>query len=696
MNNPYDACGENPLLEESGLPDAVPDFGRIALRHFRPAFDAALADARRELQAIVDNPAPPTMENTVIALERCGETMNDIVTVFFALHAADTSDEMEETARYIQGRAVEYENDISLDPVLFGRVKHVYDRRGGLSLDAEDAMLLEETYKHFVRGGAGLEGDDREEYRAITSELSELTLRFGQNVLNATNAYTLDIRPDEEQRLAGLPDFVRTSMAEEAAARGRDGWTVTLQAASYLPFLTYSPDRELKERLWRAYNTRCMTGGSDDNRAILLRIADLRLRLARLFGRDTYAAYVLEERMAGSVGRVESFIDELLRATRDRAAEQVAALQEYGRRGDLYGPGFSIMPWDWAYLSEKYKNELYAVSNEETKPYFRLEDVREGIFALAGRLYGIRFTAADGVPVYHPDVSAWRVTDGDGSLLGILYTDFFPRASKRGGAWMTDLRPMYTRADGSEVRPLVSMCCNFTKPTAQSPSLLTFDELKTFLHEFGHCLHGLFARGRYASLTGTNVYRDFVELPSQIMENWATEREFLDMFARHYLSGEKMPDDLIERLCRAGNYMEAYANVRQLGFAASDMAWHTIAAPVEEDAEAFERRATAAEQVLPVIAGTAMSPAFTHIFAGGYAAGYYGYKWAEVLDADAFSLFRENGIFDRRTAESFRRNILERGGSEHPMTLYVRFRGHQPSTAPLIDRILGEERCRHQ
>ena len=476
-------------------------------------------------------------------------------------------------------------------------------------------------------------------------------------------------------------------MRAEAAARGEEGWTVTLHAANYIPFLTYSPDRELKERLWRAYNTRCI--GDHDNRQIVLRIVALRLELARLFGYPDYASFVLEERMAGTEETVQNFLARLLDATRQRALDEVALLEGYARE-QLYDADFRLMPWDWAYVAERYKQAHYALSDEEIKPYLELESVKQGIFRLADKLYGLRFEANPAIPVYHPDVTAYEVYEADGRFLGVLYMDFFPRATKKGGAWMTNYRPMYTTADGEEVRPAVTLCGNFTKPTPGTPSLLTFDELETFLHEFGHCLHGLLAEGRYASLTGTSVYRDFVELPSQLMENWASEKAFLDLFARHYRTGEAMPQALIDKIAAARNYLAAYANVRQLGFGLTDMAWHTLTADdaLPTDVVVFEQAAAEPARVLPRIDGTALSPAFTHIFAGGYAAGYYGYKWAEVLEADAFALFRERGIFNREVADSFRRNILSKGGSEHPMTLYMRFRGHRPDPQALIDKIL--------
>ncbi len=681
-----DSTENNPLLTTPTTPYGTPQFDKIKIEHYEPAFNVALAEARSDIEAIVRNPEPPTFDNTIVALERSGSRLNTVATIFFALQGAETSDEMEAIAERLQPQLVEYTNDIYLNPVIFERVKSVYDNRTAYDLDTQDSMLLDKTYKSFIRGGAGLDEAGKERYRAITSELSTLSLKFEQNVLAATNAFTLNIPTADSAKVAELPAFVRESMADEAAARGEEGWTITLQMASYAPFMTYSSDRELKEKLWRASNTRAI--GDHDNCGIAKRIAELRLELAELFGYPNYAAYVLEEKMAGNVATVNAFIDELLTATKDRALDEVATLQRYAIESGLYGADFQLMPWDWSYVSEKYKNDRYAISNEEVKQYLELESVKKGIFNLAEKLYGITFVANKEIPVYHPDVVAYEVHEADGSLTGIIYMDFFPRATKRGGAWMTNYRPMYTEADGTEVRPIVTLCGNFTKPTSSTPSLLTFDEFETFLHEFGHCLHGLFAEGKYASLTGTGVYQDFVELPSQIMENWATEKEFLDLFAVNYKTGEKMPQELIDKIVAAKNYLAAYGNVRQLSFAMNDMAWHTITEPVAVSVEEFERTATEPTRITPYISGTAMSPAFSHIFGGGYAAGYYGYKWAEVLEADAFSLFEEKGIFNSDVAGSFRENILSKGGSEHPMTLYVRFRGHKPETKALIDKIL--------
>ena len=579
----------------------------------------------------------------------------------------------------VQPRLTELENDISLDPALFARVKAVYDNLGD-GLSQEDRKLLEETYRSFTRNGASLSDADKELYRRYTTELSDLTLRFQKNVLAATNAFALNIT--DPARVAELPDFVREGLAEEARSRGEQGWTVTLQAPSYVPFLTYSSQRDLKEQLWKASNTRAL-GGEYDNTAILKQIANLRLKIANLLGYECYADYVLEKQMAEKTETVNAFLAELLEKTKTWADRDYATVADYARSLGFEG---TLMPWDWAYYSEKYKDEKYAMSDEVVKPYFKLENVKKGVFMLADKLYGLHFTENRDIPVYHPDVTAYEVTDEQGDFVAVLYLDFFPRASKTAGAWMTEFRG--TRmVDGRETRPLVSLVMNFTKPTETTPSLLTFDEVETFLHEFGHSLHGMLAKGTYESLNGTSVYRDFVELPSQIMENWATEKEFLDLWAVHYKTGEPIPAEIVERIVAAQNYLAAYANVRQLSFGMTDMAWHTLRQPYEGDVVAFEQASMAPAQVLPVVDGTAMAPSFGHIFSGGYAAGYYGYKWSEVLEADAFSLFKEKGIFNREVSMAFRDKVLRKGGTEHPMKLYVDFRGHKPETRALIDKM---------
>ena len=673
----------NPLLAEWDTPHQTPPFDKIKVSDYEPAFETAIAVSRAEIDAIVNNPAKPTFANTIVAMECQGQLLNRISGVFFNLLEADTSEEMQAIAMRIQPKLTELSNDVALNPELFKRVKAVYDNPDWF-LSKEDKMLLEKSYKSFVRSGANLSDEDKAKYREYTNELSSLTLAFGQNALAATNAFSYNIT--NPALVAELPDFVKESMAMDAKTRGEKGWTVTLKAPSYVPFVTYSSQRDIKEKLWRAYNSRAL-GGKSDNSENVKRIANLRLKIANLLGYDRYADYVLDNRMAEKTETVNAFLKELLDATKAYAQKDYDTINAYAKSLGLEG---DVMPWDWAYYSEKYKNEKYAVSNEQIKPYLQLENVKAAVFMLANKLYGINFTPAENIAVYHPDVTAYEVTDENGKFLAVLYLDFFPRESKRSGAWMTEFSGSRIE-NGTDIRPLVSLVMNFTKPTETMPSLLTFDEFNTFLHEFGHSLHGMLGKGKYESLNGTSVYRDFVELPSQIMENWATEEEYLDLWAKHYQTGETIPSELVEKIVAAKNYLAAYANVRQLSFGMTDMAWHTLTEPYEGDVREFERQSMAPAQITPIVDGTAMATAFTHIFSGGYAAGYYGYKWAEVLAADGFSLFKEKGIFDRATAKKFR-HLLEQGGQRHPMDLYIEFRGHKPQTKALIDQMgLTEE-----
>ncbi len=675
-----DNIADNPLVQEWNTPYQTPPFSKIELKHYEPAIAYAIEQNRADIDAIVNNPEAPTFENTIVAMERAGELLGRITGVFFVLNNCDTNDEMQQIANNITPKLTELGNDVSLNPELFKRVKAVYDQRAELQLDQEDMQLLEETYKGFVRSGALLEGEKQELYRQYTSELAQLTLKFGQNALAATNAFTLNIT--DEAKVAELPEFVKEGLAAEAKARGEQGWTVTLQAPSYSPFMTYSSQRDLKEQLYRAYNTRGI-GGDSDNLENIRQIAELRLKIAQLLGYECYADYVLEDRMAENKTTVNGFINELCEATLDYARKDVKVVTEYAQSLGFEG---ELMPWDWGYYNEKYKEAKYSINDEQIKPYFQLENAKEAVFMLAGKLYGLTFTQVDNIETYHPEATVYEVKDSNDKVMAILYLDFFPRESKRAGAWMTEFRGVKT-VDGVEQRPLVQLVMNFTKPTENTPSLLTFDEFTTFLHEFGHGLHGILAQGKYESINGTSVKRDFVELPSQIMENWATEKEYLDLWAKHYQTGEAMPAELIQKLVDAKNYLAAYFNVRQLSFGMLDMAWHSLTEPYAGDVLAFEQTAVAPAQVMPVVEGTAMGPAFTHIFSGGYATGYYGYKWAEVLAADAYSYFKEKGIFSEEVSTKFRKEVLEQGGHKHPMELYQNFRGHKPQTKALIDQM---------
>ena len=670
----------NPLVAEWNTPYQTPPFSKIEMKHYEPAVDYAIEQNRAEIDAIINNPEAPTFENTIVAMAESGELLGRVTGVFYVLNNCVTSPEMQQIALNISPKLTALSNDVSLNPELFARVKAVYDQRESLDLDQEDKMLLEDTYKGFARSGALLEGEAQELYRQYTTELSQLTLEFGQNALKATNAFSLNIT--DEAKVAELPDFVKEGLAADAASRGQEGWTVTLDAPSYGPFMTYSSQRDLKEQLYKAYNTRAK-GGEFDNMENIRKIANLRLQIANLLGYETYADYVLEDRMAESRSTVNNFLDELCDATMGYAKKDVATVTEFAHTLGFEG---DLMPWDWGYYNEKFKEAKYSINDEQIKPYLKLENAVDAVFMLAGKLYGLTFTPAPEIETYHPEASAYEVKDENGELMAILYLDFFPRESKRAGAWMVEFRGTNI-TNGVEQRPLVQLVMNFTKPTANTPSLLTFDEFTTFLHEFGHGLHGILAKGKYEIINGTAVKRDFVELPSQIMENWANEKEYLDLWAKHYETGEAMPAELIEKLIAAKNYLAAYFNIRQLSFGMLDMAWHTITTPYEGDVLAFELEALKPTQVMPVVEGCAMGPGFTHIFSGGYASGYYGYKWAEVLAADAFSYFKEKGIFSEEVADKFRYEVLEKGGHEHPMDLYVKFRGHKPQTQALIDQM---------
>ena len=672
---------KNPLLTESTAPFGAPQFDKIENEHYLPAFEKGIAEAKAEIDAIIANEAEPTFENTIEAMEYAGGTLNNVAGIFYAVMEAHTNETMQEIAEQISPMLTEYSMYVSLNPELFARVKAVYEKRNELGLDKDQMKLLEDNYKGFVRGGANLSDEDKKLYSQWSEELSLTTLQFSKNVLAATNAYVLNIT--DEADLVGLPEFVRTMAAETAAEKGLEGWAFTLDAPSYSPFLKYSENRELRRQIWTAYNTRAI-GGEFDNTEIVKKIVDLRIKIANILGYETYADYALEERMAKSKANVTEFIMNLLEPSLEYAKKDVADVFAYAKKNGFEGK--RLESWDFSYWSERYQEAEYSLSAEELKPYFQLESCIDAVFGLASRLYGISFTELNNVPVYHEDVKVYEVKDVDGSHLALFYADFFPRASKRGGAWMTSFRDQKVQ-DGVEYRPFITIVCNFTKPTADAPALITHDELTTFLHEFGHALHGIFADGRYPSLTGTSVSRDFVELPSQIMENWAFEPEYLNSFAKHYQTGEPIPAELIEKIVAAKNYLAGYAQVRQLHYGLLDMSWHTLTELPSESTVDFETKALAPYAVLPAVEGAAFSGSFSHIFSGGYSAGYYSYKWAEVLEADAFSLFKEKGIFNTEVAASFRENILSKGGSEDEAVIYRNFRGHDPQPEALMKKL---------
>ena len=672
---------ENPLLTESTAPFGAPQFDQITNEHYLPAFEQAIAEAKAEIDAIVANEAEPTFENTIEAMEYAGQTLNTVAGIFYNLMEANTNDTLQEIAEKVSPMLTEYSMYVSLNNDLFQRVKAVYEQKDQLGLAQDQMKLLEDNYKGFVRGGANLSDEDKVLYSKWSEELSLTTLQFSKNVLAATNAYTLHIT--DEADLAGLPEYVKAMGAETAAEKGLEGWAFTLDYPSYSPFLKYSTNRELRKQIWMAYNTRAI-GGEFDNTEIVKKIVDLRIKIANILGYETYADYALEERMAKNKNTVNNFIMQLLEPSLEFAKKDVADVYAYAKKNGFEGP--QLMPWDFTYWSERYQEAEYSLNAEELKPYFQLESCIDAVFGLANTLYGITFHQLDNVPVYHEDVKVYEVKDKDGRHLSLFYADFFPRASKRGGAWMTDFRGQSIR-NGVEYRPFVSIVCNFTKPTADAPSLITHDEFTTFLHEFGHALHGILAEGRYPSLTGTSVSRDFVELPSQIMENWAYEPEYLNSFAKHYQTGEPIPAELIEKIVAAKNYLAGYGQVRQLHFAYLDMAWHSRTSVPELGTVEFEQSVLAPYNVMPAAEGAAFSCSFSHIFSGGYSAGYYSYKWAEVLEADAFSLFKEKGIFNTEVADSFRKNILSAGGAQDEAIIYRNFRGHDPQPEALMQKL---------
>ena len=671
---------QNPLLATYQTPYGTAPFHLIRTEHFEPAIQQGMEMHNQEIDAIIQQSEAPTFENTILALEKSGSLLNQATTIFGNLLSAETSDEMQAIAERVMPQLSAHSNNISLNEELFARIKSVYQNTDLDTLNAEDRMLLQKTYDGFIRSGANLTPEQKERFRQLSSELSVLTLRFSQNNLKETNRYELSLTREE---LDGLPESAISNYAQTAKEKGKEGYIVTLQAPSFVPFMKYSTQRELRQQLYMAYNTQCTHDDEYNNMDIVKKLVNLRLERAQLLGYATAADFVLTQRMAKTSDKVYELLNQLLEAYSPAARQEVAEVQALAK--EMEGEDFELMPWDWAYYSEKLKEKKFSLNEEALRPYFELSRVIDGVFGLATRLYGITFQENADIPVYHPDVKAYEVFDRDGSFLSVLYTDFHPRASKRSGAWMTSYKEQWKDEEGDH-RPHVSVTMNFTKPSADKPALLTFSEVNTFLHEFGHALHGMFANTTYQSLSGTNVYWDFVELPSQIMENFAIEKDFLNTFAKHYETGENIPEDLIQRIVDASNFNVAYACLRQLSFGFLDMAWYTRTEPFEGDVKAYEKEAWKQTQILPSVEDTCMTVQFSHIMAGGYSAGYYSYKWAEVLDADAFSLFKEKGIFNQEVANSFRENVLSKGGTEHPMTLYKRFRGQEPGIDALLKR----------
>ena len=674
---------QNPFFEPFTTPHGTLPFDRIAVGHYEPAIREGMARQNEEIETIINNPEPATFQNTVLALEKSGRLLQQAENVFGNLLSAETNDAMQELAQKLMPLLDEHANNIGLNEKLFARVKAVYEHRQAEGLTAEQLKLVEETYDGFIRNGVNLPEADKVKYRELSQKLSLLTLQFSENNLKETNDYLLVLK--DEAQLEGLPQSALEAAAETAREKQVEGWAFTLQAPSYMPFMTYAKSRDLRKELYMAYNTKCTHDNACNNLDIVKELVNTRLAIAQLLGYKDYASYKLERRMAQNSGNVYQLLNQLLDAYKPTALRELAEVQALAQ--EEQGEDFTLMPWDWSYYSQKLKDRKFNLNDEMLRPYFELENVKKGVFGLATRLYGITFKKNPDISVYHKDVEAYEVFDKDGSFLAVLYTDFYPREGKRSGAWMTSYKEQWIDEEtGKNSRPHVSLVMNFTKPTQDKPALLTFSEVETFLHEFGHSLHGMFANTTYASLSGTNVYWDFVELPSQIMENFATEKDFLHTFARHYQTGELIPDELVQRIKDSANFNAAYACLRQVSFGLLDMAWYTRTTPFEGDVRTYEKQAWAPAQVLPDVPEACMSVQFSHIFAGGYSAGYYSYKWAEVLDADAFSLFQERGIFNTDVAASFRENILSKGGTEPPMELYKRFRGQEPTINALLTR----------
>ena len=685
----------NPFFEKYNTPHGTVPFDRIRMEDYEEAFMEGIRRDEEQIDKIVNNPEKPTFDNTIISVddEKDGEGYYDLLsrvsTVFFNLLSAETNDEMDALAQKMSPILTKHANDIRLNEKLFERIKYVHQHHRKLT--PEEKMLLDNCYDGFVRSGALLDAAGKERLRQLTEEASILGLQFSQNLLKENKAFTLHIT--DEAQLDGLPDSAREAAVLAAKEQEKDGWVFTLDTPSYSPFMTYSTQRELRRQMYMAKNTECIHNNTENNLEICKRLINLRRELAQLLGHKTYADYVLKHRMAGNVRNVYKLLNDLIAAYKPTAIKEVAAIEKMFLK-DVKGK--TMQPWDFSFYSHKLQLQKYNLDAEMLRPYFELSKVIDGVFGLANRLYGITFKENKDIPVYHPDVKAYEVFDKDGSYLAVFYADFHPRKGKQGGAWMTEYQSQWKeRVDTKKpfgpdncknIRPHVSVVMNLTKPTEEKPALLTLGEVETFLHEFGHSLHGMFANTRFESLSGTNVWWDFVELPSQFMENFAIEKEFLRTFAFHYQTGEPIPDELIDRIRRSRNYNVAYACLRQVSFGLLDMAYYTKKDEFTDDIIPFEKKAWAKAMVTEQLPDTCMTVQFSHIMAGGYAAGYYSYKWAEVLEADAFAVFKKHGIFNQKTAQRFRENILSKGGTENPMVLYKRFKGSEPTIDALLKR----------
>ncbi|MBR5468934.1 MAG: M3 family metallopeptidase [Paludibacteraceae bacterium] len=672
---------QNPFFSYQNwdTPHGTFPFNDIKAEHYMPAFEEAFTQGLKDIDDITNNPEQPTFENTIEAYEKSAKMLSVVASCFYNLTSAETSDELQKIEIELSPKMSEYSTKILLNEKLFERIKAVYTQKNKLKLSAEQSKLLDDIYESFANNGANLSEEKKQQYKDLSKKLSKLTLTYGQNVLKATNSWTKLIK--DEALLEGLNDDTKKMLCENAKAKGEEGYLLNLKPTTYIPLMQDCKNRELRQELYIAYNTRCI-GGEFDNTAIIKDIVNTRLELAQLFDKSCYADKSLRKTMAENKENVYNLLNQLRDAYMPVATAEYEELQQFA---ETLGFSGKIQAWDWSFYSKKLQEKKYAISDDILRPYFELENVKKGVFNLASKLYGLKFIKNENIQVYHPEVDAYEVFDKKGNFVAVYYCDFHPREGKRGGAWMNDFKPQW-KEKNVDSRPHIVNVMNFTRATDNKPALLTYDEVETFLHEFGHGLHGMLTRCQYSYLSGTNVPRDFVELPSQFHENFLGEKDFLDTFAKHYQTGEPMPQDLIDKIKASQNYHVAYACTRQLSFGYLDMAWHTLTEPFNGDVITFGNEAMQQVAVLPTVPNTQMETAFTHIFSGGYAAGYYSYKWSEVLDADAFSVFKNKGIFSKKAADSFRKNILERGGTEPAMTLYKRFRGQEPTIDALMIR----------
>ncbi len=670
----------NPLLENYQTPfEAVP-FDKITLEHFIPAMEKVIEKGRGEVNGVIENNQPPTFENTIVAMENAGKDVGRVSKVIFNLNSMETTPELQKIVQTVSAKLTDYRNDIFLNDKLYQRVKKVFDNRDALQLSGENAMLLEKSYKGFYRNGANLNPEDKEKLRALNKRLSELGLKFGENVLKETNEFAKYIT--NEADLKGLPDFVLAAAKDAAAKDGKEGWKFTIQAPSYGPLMQYADNRELRKEMFMAFNTRAFKGNEFDNSGIIKELANLRYEKATLLGYETWADYILEERMANSKQIVLDFLEDIREVAEPAAKKEIEELNAYAKLNGFEGE--RLERWDASYYAEKLKKEKYEINDEILKPYFSLESTLSGLFTLCNNLWGITFKKNDNIPTWHKDVMVYEIYDKNGEFLALWYGDYFPRKGKRAGAWNNTLRDEWVE-NGKEIRPHVVNVCNFSKPTGDAPSLLTFNEVETLYHEFGHALHNIFAKGNYGSLTGTSVSWDFVELPSQLMENFVSEPQILNTFAKHYKTGEVIPKDLVIKIKESATFMSGTVSMRQLAFGYLDMTWHGNN-PNSFDINEVEAKSDVTRMLYPEVPGISISSAFSHIFSGGYSAGYYSYKWSEVLDADAYELFSQNGVINTKVAQSFRDNILSKGGTVHAMELFKNFRGREPKVDAMFKR----------